>query len=121
MRLRVSNNRDSGAQEKARRASIRGVFAMGVEPRRLLVALILLLPWPYALLGAPIPVRFLEGSVHAFLALRTVDGTLLASGDTVQINRGATVESRMAFQFKDGSIFDERFVFSQQRVFKLEK
>jgi hypothetical protein len=66
-------------------------------------------------------VRFVEGALHGFLALRTVDGTLIASGDLVQIKRGGTVESRMTFQFKDGSIFDERVAFSQQRVFKLEK
>ena len=77
--------------------------------------------WTRILLGAPIPVRFVEGSLHAYLGLRSLDGTLIASGDLVQISRSRTVESHMAFHFKDGSIFDERVVFTQQRAFKLEK
>lgn len=120
MRLRWSK-KDLDVEQGTSPAPIRSVLARWGEPGHLLVVLVLLWPWPQALLAAPIPVRFVEGSVHAFLALRTVDGTLIASGDTVQINRGATVESHMVFQFKDGSIFDERVVFSQKRSFKLEK
>ena len=98
--------------------SIRKQFAGAVETVGLLAVLVLLTP--NLLPGAPIPVRFVEGSLHAFLALRTVDGTLIASGDLVQTSRGGIVESRMTFHFGDGSMFDEKVVFSQQRFFKLE-
>jgi hypothetical protein len=52
--------------------------------------------------------------------LRTVDGGLIASGDLLQIGRGAKVESRMVFRFNDGSLFDETVVFTQQRVFAMQ-
>ncbi len=51
---------------------------------------------------------------------RTVNGVLIASGDLLQVRRGREVESRMLFHFKDGSLFDETVVFTQQRVFTLQ-
>lgn len=41
-------------------------------------------------------------------------------GDLLQISRGAEVESRMVFHFKDGSLFDEKVVFTQQHVFTMQ-
>lgn len=64
----------------------------------------------------PIPVRFAEGVTHGFLLLRTTDNVLIASGDLLQIAREGAVESRMLFRFKDGSVWDETVVFSQERV-----
>src|SRR4051794_16638321 len=58
------------------------------------------------LTAAPIEVRFAEGVAHGFLLLRTADGNLIASGDVLQVSRGAKVESRMVFRFKDGSLLD---------------
>lgn len=78
-----------------------------------------LLLWPRLLVAAPIPVRFPEGLTHGFLVLGTVDGVFLASGDLLQVVRGGRVESRMVFRFKDGSVFDETVVFTQQRVFTM--
>jgi hypothetical protein len=118
-RASLSKTRDVCADQGAGRASLQSLFTRAGERGRLLALLVLL--WPNVLPGAPILVRFVEGTLHGFLALRTVDGTLIASGDLVQISRGGTVESHMAFHFKDGSIFDERVMFTQQRVFKLEK
>ena len=66
------------------------------------------------------PVRFLEGLTHGFLVLRTLNGVLIASGDLLQVSRGGKVESRMVFHFKDGSLFDETVVFTQQRVFTMQ-
>jgi hypothetical protein len=92
-----------------------------VRREKSFVLAVFVLLWPIVLDGAPIPVHFAEGSLHAFLALRTTDATLIASGDIIQTNRGRAVESQTIFQFKDGSLFDETVVFSQQRVFKLER
>jgi len=64
-------------------------------------------------------VRFTEGVTRGFLVLRTLDGGLIAAGDLLQVARGGKVESRMLFHFKDGSLFDETVVFTQQRVFAM--
>lgn len=66
-----------------------------------------------------IPVRYREGSVHGFLALRTLEGKILAAGDLTQTVRGNQVVSRLIFHFKDGSVDDESAVFSQQHDFQL--
>ncbi|HEY2975914.1 MAG TPA: hypothetical protein VGJ48_25595 [Pyrinomonadaceae bacterium] len=70
--------------------------------------------------AAPVSVRFVEGATHGFLVLRTVNGVLVASGELLQVGRGGQVESRMVFRFKDGSVFDETVVFTQQGVFTLQ-
>ena len=67
-----------------------------------------------------VPVRTPESATHAFLVLRSTDGKDLASGEVVQTVRGARVESRLTFRFKDGSLSDETIVFSQRKVFSLE-
>lgn len=85
-----------------------------------LMILVTMLLGPRSLPAAPVPVRFAEGVAHGFLLLRTVDGTLLASGDLLQVVRSGGVESRMVFHFKDGSLFDETVVFTQQHVFTME-
>ncbi len=72
-----------------------------------------------ALAAAPVEVRYAEGVTHGFLQLRTADDVLIASGDLLQTARGGEVESRMVFQFKDGSLFDETVVYTQQRVFAM--
>jgi hypothetical protein len=82
--------------------------------------LVMALLWPWPVSAAPIAVRFAEGVTHGFLLLRTVDGGLIASGDLFQVARSGKVESRMVFHFKDGSLFDERVVFTQQRVFAMQ-
>ena len=68
----------------------------------------------------PVPVRFTEGVTHGFLALRTPDGRLIASGDLAQVARRGAVESRTVFRFKDGSLWDETVTFTQERVFTLQ-
>lgn len=70
--------------------------------------------------AAPVAVRFAEGVTHGFLALQDVNGGLLASGDLLQVQRGGQVESRMVFHFKDGSLYDEKVVFTQERVFTMQ-
>jgi hypothetical protein len=67
----------------------------------------------------PIPVRHPEGTVHGFLAIRSQEGRVIASGDLIQSIRGDKVISRLIFHFKDGSIDDEMTVFSQQGNFRL--
>jgi hypothetical protein len=75
--------------------------------------------WPWALAGQTVAVRHIEGLVHGFLILRTLDGTPLADGDLIQTARGDRVTSRLVFRFRDGSIHDETAVYSQRRRFRL--
>ena len=69
--------------------------------------------------GEPIPVRHPQGSAHGFLALKTMQGNAIATGDVTQIIHGDRVTSRVTFHFRDGSLDDEITVFSQRRVFRL--
>lgn len=82
---------------------------------RLVLLAVLFCARPLA--AAPVKVRFTEGVGHAFLLLRTLDGVQIASGELLQIVRLGAVENRMTFRFKDGSLFDETVVFSQDGVF----
>jgi hypothetical protein len=84
---------------------------------RLLVSMLLLAPG--ALQGELIPVLHMEGTVHGFLVLRTMDGKALATGDLIQVVEGDRLISNLAFHFKDGSVDDETTVFSQRRTFRL--
>src|SRR5438105_13363240 len=67
----------------------------------------------------PIAVKFTEGVSHAFPVLRSVGGEKLAQGELTQIPRGELVENRLTFRFRDGSVYDERVVFSQKDAFSL--
>jgi hypothetical protein len=93
---------------------------IGTALVRWLVVSVMFPLWVCQAAAAPIAVRFVEGVTHGFLLLRTVDGRLIASGDLLQVPRGGKIESRMVFQFKDGSLFDETVLFTQQRVFAIQ-
>lgn len=71
------------------------------------------------LIADPVPVRHPQGSSHGFLALKTLKGTRIATGDATQIVHGDRVTSRVIFRFRDGSIDDDTTVFSQRGVFRL--
>jgi hypothetical protein len=67
----------------------------------------------------PIPVRHPQGSAHGFVALKTMEGKRIATGDMTQAVHGDRVTSRLIFRFRDGSIDDDTTVFSQRRTFRL--
>ncbi len=67
----------------------------------------------------PVPVRHRQGSAHGFVALQTLEGIRIATGDMTQIVHGDRVTSRIVFRFRDGSIDDDITVFSQRGVFRL--
>ena len=86
----------------------------------LLICLLLMVATPTRTAGAdPVPVRYAEGSVHGYLALRSLDGKLLAAGDLTQTVQGARLTSRLVYRFKDGSIDDDTAVFTQSGQFHL--
>ena len=71
------------------------------------------------LAAEPVRVRFPEGTSHGFLVLGLTTGEPVAHGEFIQVFKAGRMESRLTFRFKDGSLFDETVVFSQQRVFSL--
>jgi hypothetical protein len=85
-----------------------------------LAALVMALTWPSGLEAAPIKVRAPEGHARGFLVLRTTNGRALAHGQLVQRSVGALIESRLTFNFVDGSLHDEHVTFSQKNVLRLE-
>jgi hypothetical protein len=74
---------------------------------------------PHATPAELVTVRHTEGLSNGFLALRTMEGKLLADGEITQVAKGDRVTSRVFFRFKDGSIYDDTATFSQRGVFRL--
>ena len=75
---------------------------------------------PLATAGAsPIPVRYPEGSVHGYLALRSLDGKIVAAGDLMQTVHNGRLTSHLIYRFRDGSIDDDTAVFTQTNYFRL--
>src|SRR5437660_2486631 len=71
------------------------------------------------LIGDQVSVRHMEGLMHGFLALRTLDGKRLADGEMIQIPEGDRITSRLIFHFKDGSVYDDTTIFSQRGAFRV--
>jgi hypothetical protein len=70
--------------------------------------------------AAPVAVRSPERAVHGHLLLRSLSGETIGEGDVTQVVKAReVVESHLVLRFKDGSLHDEKVVFSQQRVFKM--
>jgi hypothetical protein len=66
-----------------------------------------------------IPVRYVQGSFHGFVELRSEDGHVVAWGDSTSMVHGDRVTAETVFHFKDGSVDDEVTVFTQRRTFQL--
>jgi len=93
-----------------------------MHPRRRLVLWLLcvLIASPQTpLLAAAVRVRYREGTTHGFLVVRSADGKLLATGDSIQTVTGSRVTSQLTLHFKDGSLHEETTEFSQEAVFRL--
>src|SRR5207302_3839103 len=84
----------------------------------ILLAAVFLLQ-PNGVPGEQVTVRHLEGLSNGFLALRSMEGKLLADGEITQVAKDDRVTSRVLFRFKDGSIYDDIAIFSQDGSFRL--
>ncbi len=70
--------------------------------------------------GSPVEVRYQEGVAEGFVTVSSLDGKKLGEGEVTQVAAGIDrVASRLSLRFKDGSMHDERVVFSQKGQFKL--
>jgi hypothetical protein len=67
----------------------------------------------------PIRVKYVEGTVHAFMLLRTEEGKTIATGGVDQTVHGARVTTTLKFHFEDGSEYEETTIFSQRSVFRV--
>jgi len=65
------------------------------------------------------PVRYVQGSFHGFLELRSEGGVVVASGDSMQYVKGDRITAETIFHFKDGSVDDETTVYAQHGTFHL--
>jgi len=91
-----------------------------VHARSLAILLILACALSSASISAtPVAVLYREGLLHGFLTLKTLDGTLIAEGDVIQVPHGNRITTRITFRFKDGSRQEETAIFSQRGNFRL--
>lgn len=67
-----------------------------------------------------VKVRWVEGTLHGFLKLRNTSGEAIADGELLQVPKRGALDSRMVFRFRDKSYFEERVLFSQKGVFRME-
>lgn len=66
-----------------------------------------------------VKVHYIEGTQHGYLALRTEDGKRIATGELSQVVEGDHVRVRLVYRFLDGSVDDERALFTQKGTFRL--
>jgi hypothetical protein len=70
--------------------------------------------------AAPVAVRFSEGVAHGYFLVRSLSGETIGQGELTQVLKDENlVESHVVIHFKDGSLYDEKLAFSQQRVFTM--
>jgi hypothetical protein len=67
----------------------------------------------------PVAVRQMEGQLRGFLVLRTLNGEIVADGDSLQVTHGGQITNHLTFHFKDGSLQDETVVFTQNGHFRV--
>lgn len=69
--------------------------------------------------GQTVRVRHREGTLRGFVVLKSEKGETLASGEFSEVPSGDTIKSRLVFYFRDGSVDDDRVVYSQRGDFRL--
>jgi hypothetical protein len=69
--------------------------------------------------GQEVKVRVRDGSARGFLVVRNEAGAILASGEFSQVPQGDRIKGRLTLHFKDGSLYDEITVYSQNSTFHL--
>ena len=74
---------------------------------------------PIGVTAEQVRVRHKEGLMHGFLALHTLQGEKLADGEMTQATEGDRVTATLIFRFKDGSMYQDKSVFTQSGSFRL--
>jgi len=71
--------------------------------------------------AGPVAVKLLEGNARGFIVVRSPEGEVIAHGEMRQLPVRGGIESRLSLAFKDGSQREETVVFSQNKIFRLER
>jgi hypothetical protein len=90
-----------------------------VSGHRFVGACILILLTVAVASGQQVKVLARDGSARGFLVLRSETGAILASGEFSQVPQGDRIKARTVFHFKDGSLYEETTVYSQNSTFRL--
>lgn len=61
-------------------------------------------------------IRIAPGTQHGFLVLRNLSGTILASGDYMEMPTGERMKVRVVFHFRDGSLDDETTIYARRTL-----
>ncbi len=85
----------------------------------LAILILMFCAWQPAAQADPVPVRYTKGTLHGLLQMCSEDGSIVATGDLVQVAHGSKVTTQLTFHFKDGSIDDETTVYTQRGKFRL--
>jgi hypothetical protein len=91
---------------------------LGLLLRTILSALLLLGLTLYAD-AEQIRVKYPQGSLHAFMILRSEDGKAIGVGDWDQKLQGREVSSHLKLRFDDGSIYEDTTIYSQRSAFRI--
>src|SRR5438309_12069791 len=74
---------------------------------------------PILMSADQVTVRHMQGLMHGFMALRTLDGKRLSDGEMTQVAEGDRVISRLIFLVKDGSLYDDTLIFFDSGAFRV--
>jgi hypothetical protein len=113
MKLRV--NRQTGAV--SRELNFSAKYFRSSYFLAMIACLVLLAP--VGMLADPVVVHHAEGMAHGFLVLQTLDGNVIADGDMIQLAKGNRMTVHLTFHFKDGSLYEDTFAFTQRGTFRL--
>lgn len=97
---------------------MKNLFAQRVCRWSVLSALTGMFAVPAAQAGSVL-VRYVQGSYHGFLELRSDDGHVVAVGDSTSVVHGGQVVVETVFHFNDGSVDDETATFTQHHDLQL--
>jgi hypothetical protein len=84
------------------------------------IAMLVAMPAVRSMRSEEIPVKYREGTTHAFLILRSTNKTDIGSGELTELPAGDDrVSVKFTLHFKDGSIYEESSTFSQGGTLRL--
>jgi hypothetical protein len=83
------------------------------------VAMLVAMPLVRPMRGEQVPVKYKEGTTHAFLILRSTKGAEIGSGELTEVPSGDRLSVKFILRFKDGSSYEESSTFSQSGNLRL--
>ena len=72
-----------------------------------------------SLLADPVPVRQPQGAQHGFVTIHSAEGKTIGSGEYTQTEHAGQLTARFTLHFRDGSLDDDTFTYTQHQTFTL--